>query len=653
MKVPVVIIGAGPAGTLLSHMLGRAGIDNVVLELRSREHVLGRVRAGRARVGHGRDAARRSASARGWTPRATSTTLINIAWERSRAGVDRHGGARSASEMMGYGQTEIQRDLYDAADASGATIVFEADRHRTARHRPRPRRRSPIAPTASPSGSSATSSPAATASTASAGRRSPPAARTRVRQGLPVRLARDPVGDAAAADPHVRPPRAWVRPVLAAHADAQPLLRAGAADRRRRRLARRPVLDRVAGPRPAPTWRREIVTGPSIEKSLAPLRSFVCEPMRYGSLFLAGDAAHIVPPTGAKGLNLAVSRRLRTSPAGSSITTPATTATSTPTRDVALRRVWGAVRFSWWMTTMLHQFPGPERRSTDRVIEQDLAHLAAFDVRPGGLRRAVRRPPLRPGLSPSGSQRASPQRRSTSITESRWASMAAAAACSSPADDRLDDRRVLLQRLGRPARHHRQAVLVRHGTVAQVVDEVGGDGVPADLAEAAVERAVQFRVARRVVAGDGGAHVGDDLAQLARTRRAWHGAPHAPRSSRSSAARASVISIASPPRCAAPWRRGSAGARRGPPTPAARAPPGRRRGRTSSARRAAASISRSPRGEHTSDDVVAQVVGDGFGPGHAQVRRAGRRRRSSSSGPSPLGPARCGLQLTFEASSTW
>ena len=122
----------------------------------------------------------------------------------------------------------------------------------------------------------------------------------------------------------------------------------------------------------------QIVTGPSIEKSLAPLRSFVSEPMSWGKLFLAGDAAHIVPPTGAKGLNLAVSDVRTTWHVRSSRTTPATTATSTAYSDMALRRVWGAVRFSWWMTTLLHRFPD-QTAFDQRAQEQELAYLASSE----------------------------------------------------------------------------------------------------------------------------------------------------------------------------------------------------------------------------------------------------------------------------------
>ena len=124
MKVPVVIIGAGPAGTLLSHMLGQAGIDNVVLELRSREYVLGRVRAGVLEWSTV-ETLRQFGLAGRMDAEGHVHDLINIAWS-GHGLVSIDTVARVGKEMMGYGQTELQRDLYDAADASGATIVFEA-----------------------------------------------------------------------------------------------------------------------------------------------------------------------------------------------------------------------------------------------------------------------------------------------------------------------------------------------------------------------------------------------------------------------------------------------------------------------------------------------------------------------------------------------
>jgi p-hydroxybenzoate 3-monooxygenase len=119
----------------------------------------------------------------------------------------------------------------------------------------------------------------------------------------------------------------------------------------------------------------QVVTGPSIEKSIAPLRSYVIEPMQYGRLFLAGDAAHIVPPTGAKGLNLAVSdvhylsEAVAAHYAGDPTPLDAYSAT-------ALQRVWSSVRFSWWMTVLLHRFP-EQTAFEQRAQEEDLVYLAA------------------------------------------------------------------------------------------------------------------------------------------------------------------------------------------------------------------------------------------------------------------------------------
>ena len=121
-----------------------------------------------------------------------------------------------------------------------------------------------------------------------------------------------------------------------------------------------------------------IVTGPSIEKSIAPLRSFVSEPMRFGRLFLAGDAAHIVPPTGAKGLNLAISDVFYLSRAISAYYLQQNEAYLESYSDMALRRVWGAARFSWWLTTLLHRFPN--QGSFDlRAQEQELGYLATSE----------------------------------------------------------------------------------------------------------------------------------------------------------------------------------------------------------------------------------------------------------------------------------
>ena len=122
-----------------------------------------------------------------------------------------------------------------------------------------------------------------------------------------------------------------------------------------------------------PETAEAMITGPSFEKSIAPLRSFVAEPMRFGSLFLVGDAAHIVPPTGAKGLNLAASdvNYLFEGLRGHFLDSD--TALLDAYSERALSRVWKAVRFSWWMTTMLHRFPDQAPFDT-RITETELAY---------------------------------------------------------------------------------------------------------------------------------------------------------------------------------------------------------------------------------------------------------------------------------------
>ena len=126
----------------------------------------------------------------------------------------------------------------------------------------------------------------------------------------------------------------------------------------------------------------KIVTGPSIEKSIAPLRSFVAEPMRYGRLFLAGDAAHIVPPTGAKGLNLAISDVFYLQRAFAAHFSKGDDRYLESYSDMALRRVWASERFSWWLTKLLHVFPDDDAFET-RIKLSEFDHLPPIEARRG------------------------------------------------------------------------------------------------------------------------------------------------------------------------------------------------------------------------------------------------------------------------------
>jgi p-hydroxybenzoate 3-monooxygenase len=118
----------------------------------------------------------------------------------------------------------------------------------------------------------------------------------------------------------------------------------------------------------------QLVTGPSIEKSIAPLRSFVVEPMQYGRLFLLGDAAHIVPPTGAKGLNLAASDVSTLFTILRKVYREGRVELLEKYSQICLRRIWKAERFSWWMTSMLHQFPEADGFS-QRIAQSELEYF--------------------------------------------------------------------------------------------------------------------------------------------------------------------------------------------------------------------------------------------------------------------------------------
>ena len=371
MRTQIAIIGAGPSGLLLGQLLQRAGIDNVVLEQRTPEHVLGRIRAGVLEQG-----AVAMLDEAGVGARLHAEGLVHggieISWARGRDRVDLKGltGGRN---VIVYGQTEVTRDLMDARAASGALSVYAAedvsvhgfeDSHPVVRYRHDGKTRELacdfIAGCDGFHGICRQSVPA-------------PAIRTYERVypfgWLGVLSDTPPVSKELIYVSHERgfalcsmrsPTRSryYLQCSLAERVEEWPDGRFWAA------LAAR--LDARAA--------ADLVTGPAIEKSIAPLRSFVAEPMRFGRLFLAGDAAHIVPPTGAKGLNLAASdvrylfdglvEHYRNGGAGG----------LDAYSERALRRVWKAERFSWWMTNLLHRFPD-QGAFGDKIQQAELDYL--------------------------------------------------------------------------------------------------------------------------------------------------------------------------------------------------------------------------------------------------------------------------------------
>jgi p-hydroxybenzoate 3-monooxygenase len=353
MRTQVAIIGGGPAGLLLSHILHRNGIDSIVLERHSRAHVLERIRAGVLEAGTV-ELLRAVGLGERMDREGHPHDGVAIAWEgKPRYFIDtaKHTG----KTMMAYGQTAITEDLYAARDAAGGQIIDEADNvrlHELESSRPYATFEKNgqmlrvdcdyVAGCDGYHGVSRASIPSAVLRTCEKGY---PFGWLGIMSETPpypdICYCYHSRGFALASMRSAMLSRYYIQCDLDARLEDWPDERFWSEFK-----ARCP-----------PDMAGQIVTGPSIEKSIAPLRSFVAEPMRHGRLFLAGDAAHIVPPTGAKGLNLAVSDVFYLSRALTETCRTGRTHYLDCYSDMALRRVWGAARMSWWLTMLLHRFP--------------------------------------------------------------------------------------------------------------------------------------------------------------------------------------------------------------------------------------------------------------------------------------------------------
>ncbi|MDF1605335.1 4-hydroxybenzoate 3-monooxygenase [Nocardioides sp. YIM 152315] len=356
MRTQVAIVGAGPSGLLLSHLLAADGIESVVLETRSEEYVASRIRAGileQSTV----DLLRAAGLADRLDREADPHRGIHLQWPHERHHLD--FVELAGRQVFVYGQTELQKDLVAAAHARGQDVVYEIDD--TALH------------------DLETDRPSVTF-TDSGG--------TARRLEAEVVVGCDgsfgPSRTAVPAD--VR--RTWERTYdyswLGILADVAPstdeLIYAWHPDGFALHSMRSATVSRfylqVPNDTPVEEWSEdriweglatrlghgqdgwELTTGPITDRSVLPMRSHVSQPMRHGRLFLAGDAAHIVPPTGAKGLNLAVADVALLAPALTALLR-GDHARADAYSDTALRRVWRCTHFSWWMTTMLHTSPDP------------------------------------------------------------------------------------------------------------------------------------------------------------------------------------------------------------------------------------------------------------------------------------------------------
>ena len=358
MRTQVGIVGAGPAGLLLSHLLHRAGIDSIVLESRDREYVEQRVRAGVLEQG-------------------TVDLLVEsgVGERLQREGLTHHGielrfggrghridltGLTGGRSIVVYGQQEVVKDLIRARIEADGKILFDVERRHVARHRDRDAAPALRARRRRHRDRLRLSSPDATDSTASAG--------SRFRRGVLSVFER--VYPFAWLGILAKAPPTHEELIYAYHERGFALYSMRSPEITRLYLQVAPDEDLAYWPDDR-IWQElhtrletddgwKLIEGPVLEKGVTAMRSFVTEPMQYGRLFLAGDAAHIVPPTGAKGMNLAVAdvrtlaralaRVLRHRPRG------ALAAYS----QTCLQRIWRAEHFSWWMTSMLHRFPGDD-----------------------------------------------------------------------------------------------------------------------------------------------------------------------------------------------------------------------------------------------------------------------------------------------------
>ena len=374
-RTQVAIIGAGPSGLLLGQLLYKAGIDAIILERQTGDYVLSRIRAGvleqvcidlldEAGVGQ----------------RMHKEGLIHGGFdllfkgERHRIDMNQLTGGKN---VMVYGQTEVTRDLMDARQSLGLPTVYEAQNvqvHDFETAKPRV---------------------------------------TYEKDGVTHTIECDFIAGcdgfhgvcrASAPKDKIREyekvyPFGW----LGLLSDTPPVhheliyvnsprgfaLCSQRSATRSRYYLQVPLTDKVEDWSDEAFWdelrnrldpeaRANLVTGPSIEKSIAPLRSFVTEPMRFGRMFLAGDAGHIVPPTGAKGLNLAATDVKYLSTAIVEYYQENSEAGIDSYSERCLRRIWRAERFSWWFTQLMHRFPG-EGEIAQKFQEAELDYLIHSD----------------------------------------------------------------------------------------------------------------------------------------------------------------------------------------------------------------------------------------------------------------------------------
>jgi p-hydroxybenzoate 3-monooxygenase len=382
LDTQVAIIGAGPSGLLLGQLLAKHGICNIIVERVTGDYVLGRIRAGILEQGFV-DLVREAGVAERMDSEGDVHEGFEIAIDDCSVRIDMKK-LTGGSAVVCYGQTEITRDLMDARAAAKLVTYYEAgdvDLSDVTSDKP-------------------------TVTFGHSGERYELSCDYIAgcdgfygvsRQTIPAELRTE----------HERVyPFGW----LGLLSDTPPVsheliysktsrgfaLASQRSATRSRYYLQVPLSDKVEDWSDARFWEElknrlppaaaeKLITGPSIEKSIAPLRSFICEPMQYGKLFLVGDAAHIVPPTGAKGLNLAASDVATLYKIMRRVFIDGDRQCIEQYSAIALRRVWHGERFSWWMTNMLHDFGDMashelEGKTFQRFMDSELSYYLASEA---------------------------------------------------------------------------------------------------------------------------------------------------------------------------------------------------------------------------------------------------------------------------------
>ena len=371
MRTQVVIVGAGPSGLLLGQLLFKAGVDAIILERQSPEYVLSRIRAGVLE-----QVTLDVLAQAGVDQRLKKEGLIHTGFdllfksERHRIDLENLTGGQ---KVMVYGQTEVTRDLMDARQAAGLSTIYEtndvaihdfdSDHPSVSYEKDGQRHTITCDFIAGCDGFHGV-----------------------CRASVPSKSIQEfekvyPFGwlGVLSDTPPVHEELIYVNSTRGFALCSQ------RSTTRSRYYLQVPLTDKVEAWSDDAFWqelrlrldpeaREHLVTGPSIEKSIAPLRSFVTEPMRFGTLFLAGDAAHIVPPTGAKGLNLAATDVKYLSDALIEACVEKSHAGIDHYSTRCLARIWRAERFSWWFTSLMHHFPD-QGEMGQKLQEAELNYL--------------------------------------------------------------------------------------------------------------------------------------------------------------------------------------------------------------------------------------------------------------------------------------